>query len=908
MSLSWNEKRRRAAIFAENWKDAGDEKREFQTFCNEFFDIFGISRQSVGRYEEEAEKYDGTRGYADLLWPRVLLIEQKSAGRDMDKARGQADEYFDGIPENKRPRYILVSDFQTFHLRDLVERDRVEFLLADLPDHVEDFGFMDGTGRRVFRDQDPASIKASILLGKLHDALDKAGYRGHNLEQFLVRIVFCLFADDTGIFDPRDIFTDLIDRRTNEDGSDTGDRLDKLFQTLNTPVDERQKTLDEDLARFPYINGDLFSERLSVTPDFDYPMRKLLLDACYFDWSNISPAIFGALFQSVMDKKMRRELGAHYTTEKNILKVIEPLFMDDLRAEFNHLKGRKDSRRKADLIRFQEQLGELTFFDPACGCGNFLIIAYRELRLLETDILNEITDRQADISDIASRIDVDQFYGIEILKFPALIAETALWMMDHIMNDKLSTEFGHTYRRIPLKKSPRIVHGDALETDWNDVLPARECSYLLGNPPFAGAKKQTPEQRAQVRRIASLGKKTGTLDFVSAWFINTGEYVKDNAARIGFVATNSITQGEQVGQLWPVLFDRYSLEIAFAHRTFVWESDAAGKAHVHAVIIGLDKRENARDKRQLFSYPTVKSDPQESIHKAISPYLIDAGKLSNPHLIVRDSAIPLSVRSKMAFGNMPNDGGYLILSGQEAAEIKSRYASTSDFIRPLIGAKEFMSDSHRYCLWLIDAPVSVLKLEEVKERIARVRKYREDSTRSATRKLAQFPALFGEIRQKHRNFILIPRHGSDKREYLSLGFFENMEVAHDSCLFISGGSLSDFAILSSKMHMIWLKYIGGKIKSDYRYAVKTVYNTFPMPPKDADLSRLEPLAQSVLDARKEHQGASLANLYDPVLMPSNLRKAHQALDRAVDRLYRKSGFNSERERIEHLFTLYSKMQ
>ena len=527
MRLSWNEVRVRAAAFAEAWRDAAYEKGESQSFYNDFFAVFGVQRRSVARYEEHVRKLDDRSGFIDLFWPGVLIVEQKSAGRDLDKAYGQAGEYFDALPERDRPRFILVSDFRTFELHDLDEREAVSFPLADLPANVEKFGFILGVQRRTFRDQDPANIAAAELVGRLHDALDAAGYRGHDLERFLVRIVFCLFADDTGIFDPRDIFLDLIEERTSEDGSDTGSRLAELFQVLDTPEAERQKTLDEDLARFPYVNGALFDGPLRI-PSFDAAMRAALLDACRFDWSNISPAIFGALFQSVMDPKERRAKGAHYTTEKNILKVIEPLFLDDLRAEFGRLKARRGGRRRADLLRFQERLGKLRFFDPACGCGNFLIIAYRELRALEIEVLREIYagglfDK---LAEGLSVIDVDQFYGIEIGEFPARIAETALWMMDHIMNNRLSLAFGRTYARIPLRTSPHIVHGDALETDWTDLLPPEDCSFVFGNPPFGGAKFQTAEQRAQVRRIAALGKTGGTLDYVAAWFIKAGDYVR----------------------------------------------------------------------------------------------------------------------------------------------------------------------------------------------------------------------------------------------------------------------------------------------------------------------------------------------------------------------------------------------
>ena len=618
MRLSWNEIRTRAAAFAEEWRDAAYEKGETQSFYNDFFNIFGVKRRTVARYEERVRKLDNRSGYIDLFWPGVLLVEQKSAGRDLTKAYGQAGDYFDALPEQDRPRYILVSDFQTFELYDLDERETSSFALAALPQHVEKFGFILGVQRRAFKDQDPVNIQASELMGDLHDALEQSGYTDHDLERFLVRTVFCLFADDTGIFEPRDIFLDFLETRTREGGSDLGLWLSRLFQVLDTPEDKRQKALDEDLARFPYVNGDLFRGPLRI-PDFDAPMRQALLDACRFDWTAISPAIFGALFQSVMEPTERRSQGAHYTTEKNILKVIEPLFLDDLRAEFARLKARKDTHRRLELHRFQQRLGTLRFLDPACGCGNFLIIAYRELRALEIEVLKELRAYRDDtetgelnVATFLSVVNVDQFYGIEIGEFPTHIAETALWMMDHIMNSRLSLEFGQTFVRIPLTQSPHILHADALETDWANLLPPEECSYVFGNPPFVGQSYQSKEQREQMRRLTNpYGRTASPLDYVGAWFLKAGAYVTGET-RIGFVSTNSITQGEQVALLWPQLFDEYKLEIAFAHRTFAWGSDARGKAHVHVVILGLDRRENARMEKRLFSYPDLNGDPEET--------------------------------------------------------------------------------------------------------------------------------------------------------------------------------------------------------------------------------------------------------------------------------------------------------
>ncbi len=912
MRLSWNEVRARATAFADDWREAAYEKGETQSFYNAFFDVFGVRRRNVARYEEHVAKLDNRHGYIDLFWPGVLIVEQKSAGRDLKAAYIQAGEYFDALPERDRPRYILVSDFQTFELHDLDEREVVAFALADLSAHVEAFGFILGVQRRTFRDQDPANIEAAELVGRLHDALADAGHRGHDLERFLVRIVFCMFADDTGVFEPRDIFLDFIETRTGEDGADLGPWLAQLFEVLDTPEDKRPATLDEDLARFPYVNGDLFDGHLR-TFSFDAAMRGALLDACRFDWSKLSPAIFGALFQSVMDPGERRAQGAHYTTERNILKVIEPLFMDDLRAEFERARARRGRNRLAALRQIQAKLGGMTFFDPACGCGNFLIIAYRELRLLEIEVIREIrdaTDATAQaVLDTAwqSVVDVDQFYGIELGEFPARIAETALWMMDHIMNNRLSLEFGRSYARIPLAKSPHIVHGNALETDWSGLLPPGDYSFVFGNPPFVGAKFQTTDQRAQVRGIAALGKSGGTLDYVAAWFIKAGEYTKGSRARVGFVATNSITQGEQVAQLWPVLFERCKLEIAFAHRTFAWGSDARGKAHVHVVILGLHRREAARPEKRLFSYPDINGEPVESRHALLSPYLFDAGGLSDPHLVVREESAPINGMDRLIIGSKPIDGGNYIFDAAERAAFLDAEPEAAPYLRPFIGAREYLQGGERWILALHNAPPEVLaRLPRARERIAAVRAYREASKSAPTQKLAATPTLYHVNVLPTTSFLVIPEVSSERREYAPIGWLEPPVIPSNLVRILQNATLVDFALLTSAMHMAWLRHIGGRLKSDYRYSIGLVYNTFPMPPEGANPSKLEPLAQAVLDARAAHPNATLADLYDPDLMPPNLRRAHQSLDRAVDRLYRRTGFVSERERVEHLFTLYEK--
>ena len=914
MRLSWNEVRVRAAAFAREWRDAAYEKGETQSFYNDFFAVFGIQRRTVARYEAHVAKLDNHSGFIDLFWPGVLIVEQKSAGRDLKAAFEQAGAYFDALPEHDRPRHILVSDFQHFELHDLDERESVFFALADLPHHVEAFGFILGVQRRTFRDQDPVNITAAERLGRLHDALFEAGYRGRDLERFLMRIVFCLFADDTGIFEPRDIFLDLLETRTREDGADLGLWLSQLFQVLDTPAAGRQKTLDEDLVRFPHVNGALFAGPLRI-PAFDAVMRRILLNACRLDWSGISPAIFGALFQSVMAPKERRAQGAHYTTEKNILKVIEPLFMDDLRAEFERLKSRKDNRRTVDLRCFQDRLGSLRFFDPACGCGNFLIISYRELRLLEIEVIKKIreataaaTQTELDATTL-SRLDVDQFHGIELGEFPARIAETALWMMDHIMNNRLSLEFGQTYARIPLEKSPHIVHGNALEADWSGLLSPDECSFVLGNPPFVGAKYQTAEQRAQVRRVAALGKSGGTLDYVAAWFIKAGDYVTGRP--MPGSASSPPTRSPRASRprrLWPVLFGRCKLEIAFAHRTFAWGSDARGKAHVHVVILGLDRREAARPEKRLFSYPNINGEPEESRHAVLSPYLFDAGGLADPHLVVREESRPINGMGRLIIGSKPIDGGSYIFDAAERDALLDAEPGAAPWLRPFIGAREYLQGGERWILALHDAPPEVLaRLPGVRERIAAVRAYRDASKSAPTRKLAATPTLYHVNVIPTTPFLVIPKVSSERREYVPVGWLDPPTVPSDLVFVLQDASLVDFALLTSAMHMAWLRHIGGRLKSDYRYSIGLVYNTFPTPPEGADMSKLAPLAQAVLDARAAHPNATLADLYAPDLMPPNLRRAHQALDRAVDRLYCGAPFASERERVEHLFALYEKM-
>ena len=527
----------------------------------------------------------------------------------------------------------------------------------------------------------------------------------------------------------------------------------------------------------------------------------------------------------------------------------------------------------------------------------------RELRALT----GEAAQRVLDVAEL-SVVNVDQFYGIELGEFPARIAETALWMMDHIMNNRLSLEFGQTYARIPLTVSPHITNDDALETDWNELLPAETCSYVFGNPPFVGQSYQSKEQREQMRRLTNPhGRTAAPLDYVGAWFLKAGAYVTDKT-RIGFVSTNSITQGEQVALLWPRLFDEYKLEIAFAHRTFAWGSDTRGKAHVHVVILGLNRQENARTEKRLFSYPDLNGEPEESRHAALSPYLFDASGLKNSHTIVRDINTPISNRPRMMRGVQPTHGGHYIFSDQERNDFIGREPNAGKFFRSFIGAREHINGLSRWILFLEEAePEQLRSMPLVIEHVRRVRAMRLASKKAATVKLADKPTQLEGRSIPTTPFLVVPEASSERREYVPIGWLEPPTIPSNLVRVIENATLSDFALLTSAMHMAWLRHIGGRLKSDYRYSIGLVYNTFPLPPEGAKLAKLEPLAQAVLDARAAHPGATLADLYDPDLMPPNLRKAHTTLDRAVDQLYRPGGFASERERVEHLFGLYEKM-
>lgn len=816
------------------------------------------------------------------------------------------------------------------------------------------FYFIAGYRKQRIRVEEAINRVALDALGELHDALKNDGYCGHQLEVFLVRLLFCLFADDTGIFQPKDSFHDLIDFHTTEDGSNVGAVLDTLFVTLNKDTPQRQSALAEQFALFPYINGRLFEERIEP-PSFTAAMRGQLLTLAARNWGNISPAIFGAMFQRVIEldaQERRRELGAHYTSETNILKLIQPLFLDELRGEFQRVKG--DAAR---LFEFHKKLQSLTFLDPACGCGNFLVVAYRELRKLELDVMRAASHFGRRIGHVFDflKVDVDQFYGIEYEEFPAQVAQVAMWLTDHQMNVEAGTEFGEPMLRVPLKRSAHIRHGNALRIDWADFVPPTKLNYILGNPPFVGKQHQSDEQKEDLETVFQGIKGAGVLDYVAGWYIKAARYIttapdsfagiaaaasrdrkkfKDmkfggaqagfgdlfvdvdraetlarRKVRCGFVSTNSITQGEQVAPLWSWMLAA-GMHIQFAHRTFQWTNDAPGRAAVHCVIIGfgVDKPKRV----PLADYETVKSVPIIADVGNINPYLVDTGDV-----VIDKRRAPICPVPEIVFGSMPNDGGHLLLSTKERDELLAAEPKAARWIRRFLGSAEFINNLDRWCLWLKDCPAVELKaMPEVMKRMRAVQAHRQASARPATQALANRPQLFGEIRQPQQSYIGIPKTSSETRDYIPIAILPPETIASSELFTVSGAGLYEFGVLTSRMHMAWTRYTCGRMKSDYRYSAGVVYNNFPWPDLDKKSviateqkarATIEIAAQAVLDARAAEAGATLAELYNPP-MPEKLLKAHRALDAAVDAAYALSGgkksWKSDAERVAFLFTRY----
>ncbi|WP_420836672.1 class I SAM-dependent DNA methyltransferase [Agitococcus lubricus] len=731
-------------------------------------------------------------------------------------------------------------------------------------------------------------------MGRLHDQLKENGYDGHELRVMLIRLLFCLFAEDTQIFNKNQFYNFLV-QRTQQDGSDLAAWISQLFDTLNR--EKRLKNLDEQLNAFAYINGELFKEVIPPAA-FDAKMRQELIDACATDWQAISPEIFGALFQSVMNKEERRNLGAHYTSEQNILKMINSLFLQELRDELATIKTHKQvSVRAAKLDVFHDKIAQLTFLDPACGCGNFLVVAYRELRLLELEVIEQIQkDSTQLIMDVSAliRCNVNQFYGIEIEEFPSQIARVAMWLIDHQMNLLVSDRFGMHYARIPLKQSATILNANALQTDW----PVTD--YILGNPPFIGHQWRSAEQQNDVDLVFPKDKKFGKVDFVGAWFVKAACIMKDAPkTRTAFVSTNSITQGEQVGILWGWIFEQ-NLCIQFAHRTFQWQSAATGKAAVHCVIIGFGQDNTL--KKTIFDYEDGKGLPLPISANNINAYLVDA---KNQFLESRRQ--PICSVPEMVSGNKPIDGGYYFFTENEKSDFIKKEPIAEPYFKRWLGGEEFINNTVCYFLHLADvSPKDLAKMPESKKLIQKVKEYRAASPSLPTQKIADFPTKFHTSFTSTENYLAMPEISSERRVFMPIAFLGKSVLCSNKLRLVADATVFHFGVLNSTMHMAWMRTITGRLKSDYQYSVAIVYNNFPWPlnPSDKQKQTIEAAAQTVLDARAAHPECSLADLYDPLTMPANLLKAHQQLDKAVDAAYGKSKFANEAERVAFLFELY----
>lgn len=900
MVLSLNEMRNRSDLFIEKFKDATDERSDAQNFWRGFFEIFGLDVVDVVVFEQAVKKFGGAQGFIDCFWKGKLIIEHKSRGRNLNKAFDQALGYLDTLSSEEKPRWVIVSDFEKIRLIDLFTDKKIEIHLNELTDNLQLFKFIyEDDNANKHEIQEELNINASELMGNLYDELKNDGYIGYDLELFLIRLLFCVYAEDTGIFKPYQ-FTDYI---TNEnDVVNVGTKIQLLFRILDQPENQRQSSISDDLKDFPYVNGKLFETPI-VPPGFNGIMYNNLKKICNFDWSTISPAIFGSLFQSIINPELRRELGAHYTSESNILKVVNSLFMNDLWDEFYQAKG-----KRSKLEALWNKIGKLEFFDPACGCGNFLIVAYKELRLLEYEILAILLDEDESQvrfdSKSLSKIKLNHFHGIEVEEFPSMIAKLSMWLIQHQMDLKYETLDIHS-NNLPLDSPANIHHGNALRMNWDEVVKPSDNLFILGNPPFVGASLQNDSQKEDMAVVFNGFDKFKKLDYVSAWYKKSLDYVQNYLVEISFVSTNSISQGEQVPILWGQLHERYDFKINFAHQSFNWSNEARNNAAVYVIIIGFSRLE--RKNKQLYIYETPKSEVPYSIKvKEINSYLVEFEDI----LISQKSNPPICDVPPMFKGNQPTDGGNLLLSSEDRLKLIKSEPDCERWIKPFLGAREFINKKERYCLWLKDiSPSELSNLPLIFERVQKVKEFRSNSDRSeATQRFANYPTLFTSDRQPDSNYLLIPRHSSQNREYIPIGFFNSDYIVSDSCSFVPNASLFDFGIITSKMHMTWMKFICGRIKGDYRYANTIVYNTFPFPENVSnDLkNKIVKASRVILDIRDNFPEESLANLYNPDLMPPSLKKAHKKLDKLVDKCYKSEKFKNDNDRMKFLFEMYLK--
>lgn len=925
--MTEKEQKKAAKEFAERWKGRGYEKGESNLFWIDLLThVYGVDNiADFIRFEDQVH-LDHTSFIDGYIRSTRVMIEQKSIGKDLRKAIKQSDgsllnpfqqakRYVTELPLSQHPRWIITCNFEEFLIYDMEKPngEPEQIFLKDLGKDYYRLQFLVETGSEMLKKEMEISLKAGELVGKLYDAILKQ-YKNpdtpetlKSLNMLCVRLVFCLYAEDAGIFGTHEMFGRYLSRFQ---AKDVRKALIELFEVLDTKPKDRDPYMDDDLAAFPYVNGGLFADENIEIPRFTDEIVSMLVDnaSAGFDWSEISPTIFGAVFESTLNPETRRSGGMHYTSIENIHKVIDPLFLDGLKAEFAGICETKvDKTRKAKLEQFRDKLASLTFLDPACGSGNFLTETYISLRRLENEVLKVIHGGQMMFGGEGEfnpiKVGIGQFYGIEINDFAVTVAKTALWIAEAQMMHETEEIIQTNLDFLPLKSYANIVEGNSLRIDWESVVPKDKLSYIMGNPPFVGYSLQSKEQKDDMLSIyvdekGKPYKTAGKIDYVSAWYFKASQLMEGTAIRTAFVSTNSITQGEQVAGVWKPLYDRFGIHIDFAHRTFRWDSEASLKAHVHCVIVGFSIAENKADRR-LFD------NGSDKIVKNINPFLVEA-----PTIFIESKSKPICNVPEMVYGNKPTDGGFLFLTVEERETVLQKEPQIEKYIKQIYGATEFINNKLRFCIWLVNAsPADIRNSKFLSERVAGVKTFRLDSTKEATKKSADTPTLFQEVRQPNTTYILIPRHSSETRKYIPFGFVSPEIIVNDAVQIIPDADLYHFGILMSNVHMAWTRVVCGRIKSDYRYSKDIVYNNFPWcAPTPEQKAKIEKTAQAILDARALYTDSSLADLYDETTMPPELRKAHQLNDKAVMQAY---GFDyktmTESECVAELMKMYQRL-
>lgn len=920
--ISEQEKKRAAKEFAAFWKDKGYEKGESQKFWMELLGtVYGVDNPSHFIEFEDQVHLDHTSFIDGYIPETKVLIEQKGLGKDLRKPIKQSDgtrltpfqqakRYSAELPYSKKPRWIVTCNFSEFLVYDMENpnAEPEQILLKDLPKEHYRLNFLTDVKSEHIKREMEVSIKAGELVGKIYDALRKQ-YREPDSPESLkslnilcVRLVFCLYAEDADVFN-RLLFYNYLDSfKPNHLRA----ALLDLFKVLNTPEDKRDPYLDEELAAFPYVNGGLFAEEDIEIPQFTEEIKQLLMKdaSADFDWSEISPTIFGAVFESTLNPETRRKGGMHYTSIENIHKVIDPLFLNDLRDELEEIKLLKQNNVKKDkLDKYREKLASLKFLDPACGSGNFLTETYISLRMLENEAIKEVNQTQMVLGAFDPiKVKIDQFYGIEINDFAVTVAKAALWIAESQMMKKTEDILHMRLDFLPLTTNAYIVEGNALRLDWNEVVDKNELNYIMGNPPFVGYYLQSKEQKDDILQIykdekGKPYKTAGKNDYVSGWYFKASQYICRTHISCAFVSTNSITQGEQAASVWQPLYERFNVSINFAYRTFRWDSESNIKAHVHCVIVGFSIGYKPREK-------ILYDNGKEKIVNNISPFLVDS-----PTIFIESRKNPISNVPKIMKGSIPVDDGNLLLSDEEYKDLIAKRPDATSLIKRFLGAKEFLHNKKRWCLWLLNiSPKKIKSIPEVYQRVLKVKEFREKSTKAATRKYADYPTRFMEIRQPESSYLIIPSHSSEKRRYIPIGYESSDTICGNANLLVPNAELYHFGVLTSNVHMAWMRAVAGRLEMRYRYSNDIVYNNFPWcEPTDEQKAKIEKTAQAILDARALYPDRSLADLYDELFMPSELRRAHQENDRAVMQAYGFSLKMTESECVAELMKMYSKL-